>query len=851
MGMTRYMKEEKKSEENHKKIQTPEKPKIVKLPKKKKVIPEHILKMLIVLIDPQIYAEENKNNLKELKFLGYSNIRLFNGINEGIINLKTIKFESLIIVLEPNIYNNFINLLKENIRDIYTIPKIIIYNKYNNTQICRSFYCFGEIKTFEELDNIFENKPTLDDRLIKSQILNEVQNALDIINNKEKLGLFRNNNAQLTFEYIDCLEKVELPLLYQSLIDITEVSDIENYNELLCSKYYDNNNNIKYLFSEIKSVSNIPIELLCKYYARIYTVESNFYKDINLDLRNNKKDNYLLFIKILYEGVMLKSLKMATNNELYRCSKISKDEINIIKKYLKKKLINLPGAIVFSKSFLSFSKEKNISLGFLNEGYYDNNLYQVLYILEKEENMDYSLSTHADIEDISYFANEKEVLFFPFSSFEIKDIKEKQFGNGILYEIKLLYLGKYLEKMKTDENIVIKNNIIPDTEFKKQIIDAGLINSENIKNTKDLFIKYKQYEYNINNKGVYIHPKPNNWNYIIAKIKINENNINKKIRIINTYEDDNNKDKKLLIFLLHESGFSVCEKNLKRRLDNYENKFKNHSFYDNESEIKDNIEIRINNKIIDFSYFYIFNNIGEHTIEYFFNKVLYKTNHLFCECEEIETIDLSHFYSKNVINTSCMFYGCKSLKYLNLSNFNTENATDMRNMFDSCSSLTSIDLSSFNTRNVTDMGFMFNGCISLQYLNLYNFDTKKVICMEKMFNDCVSLIDVNLSNFNVENVFQMRKMFCNCSSLEKLNLSNFYTYNILDTESMFYNCKSLTYLNLSNFYTTDLSSYHAYCMFRNCDNLNTNNIISKNKEIYDYYETRNSDLRFLSFKEIG
>ena len=474
------MKEEKKSKENHKKIQTPKKPKIVKLPKKKKVIPEHILKMLIVLIDPQIYAEENKNNLKELKFLGYSNIRLFNGINEGIINLKTIKFESLIIVLKPNINNTFINLLKENIRDIYTIPKIVVCDKCKNTQICRSFYCFGEIKTFEELDNIFENKPTLDDRLIKSQILNEVQNALDIINNKEKLGLFRNNNAQLTFEYIDCLEKVELPLLYQSLIDLTMVDDIENYNELLYSKYYDNNN-IKYLFSEIKSVSNIPIELLCKYYARIYTVESNFYKDINLDLRNNKKDNYLSFIKILYEGVMLKSLKMATNNELYRCSKISKDEINIIKNYLKKKLINLPGAIVFSKSFLSFSKEKNISLGFLNEGYYDNNLYQVLYILEKEENMDYSLSTHADIEDISYFANEKEVLFFPFSSFEIKDIKEKQFGNGILYEIKLLYLGKYLEKMKTDENIVIKNNIIPDTEFKKQIIDAGLINSENMK----------------------------------------------------------------------------------------------------------------------------------------------------------------------------------------------------------------------------------------------------------------------------------------------------------------------------------------------------------------------------------
>ena len=35
-------------------------------------------------------------------------------------------------------------------------------------------------------------------------------------------------------------------------------------------------------------------------------MESNFYKDINTDLRNNKKNNYLPFIRILYEGIKLK-----------------------------------------------------------------------------------------------------------------------------------------------------------------------------------------------------------------------------------------------------------------------------------------------------------------------------------------------------------------------------------------------------------------------------------------------------------------------------------------------------------------------------------------------------------------
>ena len=91
---------------------------------------------------------------------------------------------------------------------------------------------------------------------------------------------------------------------------------------------------------------------------------------------------------------------------------------------------------------------------------------KVLFILEKDDYMDYSLSTHADIEDLSFF-QEKEVLFFPFSFFEIKDINQIYDNNEVIYEIKLLYLGKYIKELKKDKNI--KKNIIPDSEIKKEI----------------------------------------------------------------------------------------------------------------------------------------------------------------------------------------------------------------------------------------------------------------------------------------------------------------------------------------------------------------------------------------------
>ena len=44
---------------------------------------------------------------------------------------------------------------------------------------------------------------------------------------------------------------------------------------------------------------DIPIELICKYYARAYTVKSGFYREINRHLRDNKIVGYLPYIKVL------------------------------------------------------------------------------------------------------------------------------------------------------------------------------------------------------------------------------------------------------------------------------------------------------------------------------------------------------------------------------------------------------------------------------------------------------------------------------------------------------------------------------------------------------------------------
>ena len=131
-------------------------------------------------------------------------------------------------------------------------------------------------------------------------------------------------------------------------------------------------------------------------------------------------------------------------------------------------------------------------------------LSKTMFKSEKNDNIDYSLSTHSDIEELSYY-EEKEVLFFPFSSFEIKEINEINYENGKIYQIKLLYLGKYLKEFKNDKTIVENENILPNSEFKKEIFKSGLIKSEIINmriNAKEIIKKYEKFkEEIINNRN--------------------------------------------------------------------------------------------------------------------------------------------------------------------------------------------------------------------------------------------------------------------------------------------------------------------------------------------------------------
>ena len=350
----------------------------------------------------------------------------------------------------------------------------------------------------------------------------------------------------------------------------------EEFLKFLNEKYSKNlsynNNEIIQLINQIQSVDNIPLELLSKYYVRIYTLESDFYRDINESLGENKILYYLPYIKVLYEGIKLKSLLTSTYKILYSSEFISNNEFQLILKNLnnkdKKEIFN---NIIFSKRFLSFSPEKIVVLDFLR---YSNkkDMIPVIFILDngKEDNYRYlNKISYVNTQKISKFSSEKEILFFPFSSFVIESIEIVNIDYSELkeiYQIKIKYLGhiflkeslNYKAIKRTSENKIenfgqllseaksLNMNFYPIKE-----IQIELNKKENEKNTQnELEIKIKE----LNNEIILLNNElkkekniNNDLNQQIKELKDSiKNQKENNIKINNKYDD--NKDRILELF---------------------------------------------------------------------------------------------------------------------------------------------------------------------------------------------------------------------------------------------------------------------------------------------------------------
>ena len=462
---------------------------------------ENINKPFLIWLDANIDNEENKGyrtinkeKLKEFEVLTYSETE------KAIEKLKTIFFKKTYQIISGRLYEEFIIKYKNNLNQFNVTPKITVFT--------------GSVEGFkkknEHIKEIYENP-----FYISGGIQISFDHVLSYIlsdNNKGKNELFKNKKGKFKFEQIDSYEKLILPLYYKSLMKIDNNEKINKFNQYLLEKSHNN----KFLFDlieQINSLNNCPPQILCKFYAKAYTVDKDFCYEMNKELYDGNVDTFLYFIYVLFEGIKLNSFPIEITDNLYHGTKLSLDKLNELKNNLNIKKDDFPISIMYSKSFISFTKdvmiaEKNIKNQINDE-------IPIIFVIEKKQNMNYDFATHFNIESLSYFPNEREVVFLPFSSFEILEIKE---SDGI-YFISLNPIIEYESKISEKVDQINSNNLICSSLFKEEfnLIPKDLINSMTY---KQLFEKLKDYQ-----------------NEIISTFDITKKQIGKPIQILNCYEE--------------------------------------------------------------------------------------------------------------------------------------------------------------------------------------------------------------------------------------------------------------------------------------------------------------------------
>ena len=688
-------------------------------------------------ISPDAQNEENTIYQNILNYIPQITLMKYTDIEKAINDLKKIKFEKTFIILSASFSKEFFISLGEILNELKVIPKIIIFTSNEKFILIKQ-----NILSLDKYD-LFNINFVYD---YFTPVLNELKVKNNIINSNIN---FNNNNFQklpdkiFSFEYINDSKQLILPLYLIDFLDIPNQNHIKDFILFLLNNHSEKAEMIN-LINQLLINSDIPIQILIKYWLRAYSLESSFYKNMNNYLMKRLGNEYDIFIKVLYYGLKQNYITSCIDKDLYRGALIKKEELECINNYLNNKKENLPGCICYNKAFLSTSLEKQVALNFMLRkiffGEISNNEEGVLYIIKSGEDLYKNTTSNVDLQQFSFKEEEKEILFFPFSCFEVSNIEKARDDYGEYNIIYLLYLGKYKEKISQKEKIAYSN-------YCEDFLHTTYTDIIELEKEKEKFC------FDI---GDHIPPE-SKIGSIIGTYEITNKDLDKNIQILN-----------------------CC--------------------ISNKNEIKEICDIYFEGKKINFSFVFTFTYPGKYIFKFVFKQLLKNACKLFAGCKSLVLIDLKNFKTNIISNMSSMFEGCSLIESLDLSNFKTKEVITMKNMFYDCKSLKKLDISNFNTSKVMNMNNMFGNCSSLTFLNLTNFNTQNVVDMSDMFKGCSSLIFINLSSFNTEKILYISGMFYGCSSLTSLNISNFQISKKVNINNMIGKCDHLTKLYLSKYF---------------------------------------------------
>ena len=263
-----------------------------------------IKKRKYVWVDPSVDNEVNRYNYKLLFTSRGINCKTFDNINvlyTYLIERKN-NFNEFVILISRKLFSKLYHKFKNNIQSIKFSPTILIFTGQDRVN---SF--INQLK----MNNLYYN--------------NYLFNSRYIFTSQAQIGEFIDNKIQeendLTFDIIDNLNQLIIPNYYSNLLDDVRASEISSFNSYL--KIYfkppteeerrlnenspdklvfkNGNINIQNLIDQIEDKKANAI--IIKYWLRIYSLQSEFFNELNQSLRKRDKNIslYYPFIKLCYE----------------------------------------------------------------------------------------------------------------------------------------------------------------------------------------------------------------------------------------------------------------------------------------------------------------------------------------------------------------------------------------------------------------------------------------------------------------------------------------------------------------------------------------------------------------------
>ena len=460
---------------------------------------------------------------------------------------------------------------------------------------------------------------------------------------------------------------------------------------------------------------------------------------------------------------------------MYKEQLMNKKEI-INTKNLYKKTDSLPGEILFSNSFLSFTFDEKAYHRFLKK---DNNgkLFTVLFVIENGADLDFT--SLADLEGISkYYQTEKEILFFPFSCFTIESIEENckdyflKKVNGeikkediVVTKIKLNYLGKYKNTIK---EAIKTNNIkeymlnLKDDDIYKEAIKYNIaekISDNEVKKIENILAEKIQVTVETTQSSIineeYINKFKNTLlsNIVILKSnKLIENNKD------NFYAYSDKKNEKFYLIIQNKDAKKNDNENNYIITDEYSNSMINYIYELNDGRILlccfDN-QIKIIAKNYAYNKFYYVQRLKNH--RNLITNIIELSNGKLCSCSFDGTIKLwnkndSNHYSQEInliTKTDSIFYTIievsknnivsllrnfkENKKYLLI--YSIENKKEIKKNIDG------IELYNKNLIKIDEKTFAFGGMNKIYVYNIKGETIKElnldfsVVCLYKLNNN--------------------------------------------------------------------------------------------------------------------